>query len=40
MLSIPPRRILIPEVTFTVEDGFPDLVVSRILVPATRTGVR
>ena len=40
MLSAPPRRILIPEVTFTVEDGFPDLVVSRILVPATRTGGR
>jgi len=27
-------------VTFTVEDGFPDLVVSRILMPATRTGGR
>ena len=40
MLPTPPRRILIPEVTFTVEDGYPDVVVSRILVPATRREAR
>ena len=40
MLPTPPRRILIPEVTFTVEDGFPDVVVSRILIPAARTEAR
>jgi hypothetical protein len=26
-------RLLIPEVTFTVEDGFPDVIATRILVP-------
>ena len=31
--SVPARRILIPEVTFSVEDGFPDIIGSRILVP-------
>ena len=40
MLPTPPRRILIPEVTFTVEDGYPDVVVSRILVPVTRREAR
>ena len=40
MLPVPPRRILIPEVTFTVEDGYPDVVASRILVPATRSPAR
>jgi hypothetical protein len=29
-------RLLIPEVTFTIEDGFPDLIMSRILVPGTQ----
>ena len=36
MLQAPPRRILIPEVTFTVEDGYPDVVVSRILMPGDK----
>jgi hypothetical protein len=25
--------VLIPEVTFTIDDGFPDVVATRILVP-------
>jgi hypothetical protein len=33
VLSIPARRILIPEITFTVEDQYPDVIASRILVP-------
>ena len=40
MLPVPPRRILIPEVTFTLEDGYPDVVASRILLPATRRPAR
>jgi hypothetical protein len=40
MLPTPPRRILIPEVTFTVEDGYPDVVMSRILIPAGRAEAR
>jgi len=40
MLPQPPRRILVPEVTFTVEDGYPDDVTSRILMPAPRRGAR
>jgi hypothetical protein len=36
ILQAPPRRILIPEVTFTVEDGYPDVVGSRILMPANK----
>ena len=35
--AVPARRILIPEVTFSVEDGFPDVITSRIIVPAPRT---
>lgn len=35
-LNIPAHRILIPEVTFTIEDGFPDVVASRILMPPGR----
>jgi hypothetical protein len=30
---VPVRKILVPEVTFTVEDGFPDVISSRILLP-------
>jgi hypothetical protein len=40
ILAVPPRRILIPEVTFTVEDGFPDVLGSRILVPGVRRAVQ
>jgi hypothetical protein len=25
--------MLIPEVTFTIEDGFPDVIATRILIP-------
>ena len=39
-LPSPPRRVLIPEVTFTVEDGYPDVVASRILMPAIRKEAR
>jgi hypothetical protein len=27
------RRVLLPEVTFTIEDGYPDVVTTRILIP-------
>jgi hypothetical protein len=33
VLRAPTSRSLIPEVTFTIEDGFPDVVATRILVP-------
>jgi hypothetical protein len=33
ILSMPRYRMLIPEVTFTVEDGFPEVTAMRILVP-------
>lgn len=33
VVSVPAQRILIPEVTFTIEDGFPDVIASRILIP-------
>ena len=36
VLPVPARRILIPEVTFSVEDGFPDVIASRIVVPPSR----
>jgi hypothetical protein len=29
-------KFLMPEVTFTVEDGFPDVITSRIIVPSNR----
>jgi hypothetical protein len=32
-LSSPTFQALIPEVTFTIDDGFPDVVATRILVP-------
>jgi hypothetical protein len=34
------HRLLIPEVTFTIEDGFPDVVTTRILVPEGNAPVR
>jgi hypothetical protein len=34
ILRTPTSKSLIPEVTFTIEDGFPDVVATRILVPA------
>jgi hypothetical protein len=36
VVAVPARRILIPEVTFSVEDGFPDIISSRIVVPVVR----
>lgn len=33
-LRAPLYRLLIPEVTFTIEDGFPDVITTRILAPA------
>jgi hypothetical protein len=33
VLRVPTSRTLIPEVTFTIEAGFPDVVATRILVP-------
>lgn len=33
VFPVPVRKILVPEVTFTVEDGFPDVISSRILLP-------
>jgi hypothetical protein len=35
VFTVPARRMLIPEVTFTVEDGFPDVIGSRILIPSS-----
>jgi hypothetical protein len=37
---VPPRRILIPEVTFTVEDCYPDVITTRIVVPPARESRR
>ena len=34
------HRLLIPEVTFTIEDGFPDIIATRILTPAGGNGKR
>lgn len=38
VMAIPADRILIPEVTFSVEDGFPEVISSRILVPPSGRG--
>jgi hypothetical protein len=38
VFAAPARRVLIPEVTFTIEDGYPDVVETRILVPPLRQG--
>jgi hypothetical protein len=35
VMAVPARKILIPEVTFTVEDGFPDIIATRIVVPTS-----
>jgi hypothetical protein len=34
IFAAPSSRVLIPEITFTIEDGYPDVVASRILVPS------
>jgi hypothetical protein len=33
VVAVPVQRVLVPEVTFTVEDGFPDVITSRVLLP-------
>jgi hypothetical protein len=33
VMTVPAQRVLIPEITFTVEDGFPEVITSRILIP-------
>jgi hypothetical protein len=35
-----PLRILMPEITFTIEDGIPDVVSTRILLPLPRDATR
>lgn len=40
VFPVPASRILVPEVTFTIEDGVPDVVGSRILIPPPRTVAR
>lgn len=40
VFAAPTRRVLIPEVTFTIEDGYPDVISTRILVPSRGNGVR
>jgi hypothetical protein len=37
---VPASRILIPEVSFTIEDGFPEVIASRILIPPPGKGAR
>lgn len=39
-LAMPAHRALIPEVTFTIEDGFPDIIATRILIPVDGNGKR
>jgi hypothetical protein len=38
VFAVPARKVLVPEVTFTVEDGFPDVIASRILIPPSGKG--
>jgi hypothetical protein len=40
VFTMPAGRVLIPEVTFTIEDGFPDVIGSRILIPPAGRGQR
>jgi hypothetical protein len=35
-----PLRMLMPEITFTIEDGIPDVVSTRILLPIPRAATR
>lgn len=35
VISAPSRRVLIPETRFTIEDRFPDVTATRILIPAS-----
>jgi hypothetical protein len=36
VFAVPASRILVPEVTFTIDGLFPEIVASRILVPPRR----
>jgi len=38
MFPVPASKILVPEVTFTIEDDFPDVITSRILIPPSGKG--
>jgi hypothetical protein len=38
ILPAPTYGTLIPEVTFSIEDGFPDVIATRILLPADNAG--
>jgi hypothetical protein len=38
VFAVPASRILVPEVTFTIDGTFPEIVASRILVPPHRRG--
>jgi len=38
LFLVPASRILVPEVTFTIEDGLPNVVNSRILIPPRSKG--
>jgi hypothetical protein len=40
VFRVPGSRILIPEVTFTIDDGFPEVIASRILIPPRGRGAR
>jgi len=40
VFPVPASKILVPEVTFTIEDGFPDVITSRILIPPRGKGAR
>ena len=40
MFRVPASRILVPEISFTIEDGFPEVIASRILIPPNGKGAR
>jgi hypothetical protein len=40
VFRVPASKILVPEVTFTIEDGFPEVIGSRILIPPRGQGGR
>jgi hypothetical protein len=40
VFAAPSSRVLTPQVTFTIEDGYPDVVTTRILIPPGNPGER
>jgi hypothetical protein len=40
LFPVPASRILVPEISFTIEGGIPDVIASRILIPPRRRGAR